>query len=102
MAGRVEGKAALVMGAGQTPGETVGNGRAVAVVLAREGARVVVADRDLAAAEETVAMIKGEGLDASALQCDVTSEEDVAGAVAQALQRLGRLDILHNNVGASI
>jgi NAD(P)-dependent dehydrogenase (short-subunit alcohol dehydrogenase family) len=102
MAGRVAGKAALIMGAGQTPGETVGNGRAVGLVLAREGATVVIADRDLSAAEETVALIKAEGFAASALQCDVTSEEDVAGAVEVALQRLGRLDILHNNVGASI
>src|SRR6188472_1806362 len=102
MAGRVEGKAALIMGAGQTPGETVGNGRAVGMVLAREGATVVIADRDLAAAEETVALITGEGFAASALQCDVTNEEDVAGTVEVALQRLGRLDILHNNVGASI
>ena len=102
MAGRVEGKAALVVGGGQTPGETVGNGRAVAIVLAREGARVVVADRDLAAARETVEVMRIEGLEASALQCDVTSEEDVAGAVAETLQLLGRLDILHNNVGASI
>jgi NAD(P)-dependent dehydrogenase (short-subunit alcohol dehydrogenase family) len=102
MAGRVDGKAALIMGAGQTPGETTGNGRAVAMLLAREGARVVVADRELAAAEETVRLIAAEGYEATALQCDVTSEEDVAGAVATALQRLGRLDILHNNVGASI
>src|SRR5215207_5005037 len=85
MPGRVEGKTALIMGAGQTPGATV-----------------VIADRDLAAAEETVALITGEGFVASALQCDVTNEEDVAGAVEVALQRLGRLDILHNNVGASI
>ena len=102
MARRVEGKAALVVGGGQTPGETVGNGRAVAIVLAREGARVVIADRDLAAAQETVEVMRIEGLEASALQCDVTSEEDVAGAVAETLQLLGRLDILHNNVGASI
>ena len=59
MAGRVEGKAALVMGAGQTPGETVGNGRAVAIGAGREGATVAVADRDLAAAEETVAHDQG-------------------------------------------
>jgi NAD(P)-dependent dehydrogenase (short-subunit alcohol dehydrogenase family) len=100
--GRVEGKAALVIGGGQTPGEGIGNGRAVAVVLAREGATVVVADRELSRAEETVAMIVAAGGKASAIECDVTSEEDVGGAVAEALSRLGRLDILHNNVGASI
>ena len=52
MPGRVEGKIALVVGGGQTPGETIGNGRATAVVLAREGAKVVVADRDIERAEE--------------------------------------------------
>src|SRR4051812_2761778 len=102
MPGRVEGKRALVVGGGQTPGEGAGNGRAVAVLLAREGARVVVADRDLVRAEDTVALIHAEGGEASAIQCDVTSEEDVGGAIAETLARLGGLDILHNNVGASI
>ena len=102
MAGRVEGKRALVIGGGQTPGQGVGNGRAVAMVLAREGAVVVVADLELDRAEETVRLITADGGKASAVQCDVTSEEDVGGAVAEALHRLGGLDILHNNVGASI
>ena len=57
MARRVEGKAAIVVGGGQTPGQTIGNGRVTAIVLAREGARVVVADRDLKSAQETVDMI---------------------------------------------
>jgi NAD(P)-dependent dehydrogenase (short-subunit alcohol dehydrogenase family) len=61
MGKRVDGKAAIVVGGGQTRGETVGNGRATAVVLAREGARVLVVDRDLASARETVDMITGEG-----------------------------------------
>ena len=99
---RVEGKAAIVVGGGQTRGETVGNGRATAIVLAREGARVVVADRHLDAAQETVDLIRGEGGDASACAADVTDEEAVRRLIATALERLGRLDILHNNVGASI
>jgi len=102
MAKRVEGKAAIVVGGGQTKGETVGNGRATALVLAREGARVVVADRHLDSAQETVDMIRGEGGDASACAADVTDEEAVRRLVATALERLGRLDILHNNVGASL
>ena len=61
MAGRVANKVAIVVGGGQTPGETIGNGRATALVLAREGAKVVVADRDLASAEETVGLIRQEG-----------------------------------------
>ena len=71
MAGRVEGKAAIVVGGGQTPGETIGNGRATAMLLAREGARVLVADRDLAAAEETAALIAEEGVDVGGGQNDV-------------------------------
>jgi NAD(P)-dependent dehydrogenase (short-subunit alcohol dehydrogenase family) len=101
MAGRVEGKVALVVGGGQTPGETVGNGRATAIVLAREGAKVVVADRNLASAKDTVAMIKEEGGDAYAVEMDVLSEDSVKQAVADAVAHYGRLDILHNNVGAS-
>jgi NAD(P)-dependent dehydrogenase (short-subunit alcohol dehydrogenase family) len=99
---RVEGKAAIVVGGGQTRGDTIGNGRATALVLAREGARVVVADRHLESARETVAMIAGEGGQAWAVEADVTSEDAVRRLVAAALERLGRLDILHNNVGASL
>jgi NAD(P)-dependent dehydrogenase (short-subunit alcohol dehydrogenase family) len=96
--GRVAGKVALVVGGGQTPGETIGNGRATAIVLAREGARVLVVDRLLDSAEETVALIRGEGFDASAFEADATDEESVITLVG----RLDRLDILHNNVGASL
>ena len=102
MAGRVAGKVAIVMGGGQTPGQTVGNGRAAAIVLGREGARVAVVDRDLAAAEETVRMIRAEKGEAIALQADATREADVRRVVATAIDRFGPLDILHNNVGASI
>jgi NAD(P)-dependent dehydrogenase (short-subunit alcohol dehydrogenase family) len=97
-AGRVVGKVAIVVGGGQTPGETIGNGRATAIVLAREGARVLVVDRHLDSAEETVAMIRAESGVAEAHLADVTDEESVTALVA----RLDRLDILHNNVGASI
>ena len=102
MARRVEGKAAIVVGGGQTAGQTIGNGRATAVVLAREGARVCVADRDLASAQATVDMIKTEGGEAWAFEADITSEEAARRLVAAALERFGRLDILHNNVGASL
>jgi NAD(P)-dependent dehydrogenase (short-subunit alcohol dehydrogenase family) len=97
--GRLEGKAAVVVGAGQTPGETIGNGRATAILFAREGARVLCVDRDLASAEETRAMIASEGGRASAFRADITREADCAALVAEAGARLGRLDILHNNVG---
>ena len=102
MPGRVADKVALVVGGGQTPGATIGNGRATALLLAREGARVVVVDRRLASAEETVAMIEAEHGQASAFEADVTDEESVTRMVADAIQRYGTIDILHNNVGASI
>jgi NAD(P)-dependent dehydrogenase (short-subunit alcohol dehydrogenase family) len=102
MTGRVQGKAALVVGGGQTPGMTIGNGRATAILLAREGARVAVADRDIASAEETVRMIEAEGGAAFAVRADVTAEEDVRAMVAAVVGRYGGLDILHNNVGASV
>ena len=102
MAGRVEGKVAVLIGGGQTAGETVGNGRATALVLAREGARVFVVDRDLESANETAKMIKEQGGIASSCQADVTSEEQVEMAIKSCVEQFGRLDILHNNVGASV
>jgi NAD(P)-dependent dehydrogenase (short-subunit alcohol dehydrogenase family) len=99
---RVEGKAAIVVGGGQTPGQTIGNGRAVAVVLAREGARVLVVDRLKASAQDTVDMIHAEGGEAWAHEADTTDEDAVRRLVAAAHERFGRLDILHNNVGASL
>lgn len=102
MGQRVAGKVAVVVGAGQTPGQTVGNGRATAVLLAREGATVVAVDRDLSAAEETVGVIAGEGGKAIALRADVTDEPSIQAMVAAVVERHGRIDILHNNVGVSI
>ena len=99
MTGRLEGKTCVVVGAGQTPGETIGNGRAMAVLFAREGARVLCVDRVLERAEETAAMITEAGGEASALQADVVKAADCARIVTEALARLGRLDILVNNVG---
>jgi NAD(P)-dependent dehydrogenase (short-subunit alcohol dehydrogenase family) len=99
--GRVSGKTAVVVGGGQTPGATVGNGRATALLFAREGAKVLVADRDLMSAEETAAMIRSEGGTASAIEVDVRQESDLVRMVAACVDEWGRLDILHNNVGVS-
>lgn len=100
--GRLAGRVALVVGGGQTPGETIGNGRATALLLARAGATVVVADIDLDSAQETVDLIEDEGNPAEAVALDVTVDDDHRDAVDGIVDRHGRLDILHNNVGMSI
>ena len=99
---RLEDKVAIVVGAGQSPGERIGNGRAAAVLYAREGAKVLAVDRDIASAEETAAMIGEEGGTGVAARADVTVESDLAAAIAAAQERWGRVDVLHNNVGVSI
>jgi NAD(P)-dependent dehydrogenase (short-subunit alcohol dehydrogenase family) len=99
MGERLAGKRAVVVGAGQTPGETIGNGRAMAVLFAREGARVLCVDRVLARAEETVAMIEAEGGSAVAFAADITRAEQSAGVVAAAEATFGGIDVLVNNVG---
>lgn len=99
MPDRLSGKRVVVMGAGQTPGETLGNGRAMALLFAREGAEVLCVDRIGERAEETAAMIVGEGGKAHALQGDVTKAADCEGVVAAAKAEMGGLDILINNVG---
>jgi NAD(P)-dependent dehydrogenase (short-subunit alcohol dehydrogenase family) len=99
---RLKDKVAVVIGAGQSPGEGIGNGRATAIRFAQEGATVLAVDRHLASAEETVAMIAREGGKAAAFEADVTKEATLAAAIRHAQQQWGRLDILHNNVGVSI
>ncbi len=95
---RLEGKVAIVAGAGsRTAG--MGNGKATAILFAREGAKVVAVDRNLDAAEETVRMIENEGHEAIAVQADVTKESDARNLVEAAISKYGKLDILFNNVG---
>lgn len=96
---RLRGRAALVVGGGQTPGETIGNGRAISLLLAREGAAVAVADRILGRAEETVAEIDAAGGRAVAVESDVTSGSDCEAMVAATTEAFGSLDVLVNNVG---
>src|ERR1700753_3732895 len=99
MTGRLAGKAAVVVGAGQTPGETIGNGRAISLLFAREGAQVLCVDRLGARAQETVELVGKEGGPAFAHQADIASAGDCAGVVAAAMTRWGGFDILVNNVG---
>jgi len=99
---RLKDKVAIVVGAGQSPGEGVGNGRATALTFAREGAKVLCVDHRLESAQETVDLIaKSQGV-AAACQADVTKEADIKKMVAEAIGRWGRIDILHNNVGVSL
>jgi NAD(P)-dependent dehydrogenase (short-subunit alcohol dehydrogenase family) len=99
---RLEGKIAIVIGAGQGPGEGMGNGRATALRFAQEGAKVMAVDRDLRSAKETVSMVKQEDGECVAFEADVTKEATLAAAIAAAQKRWGRIDILHYNVGVSI
>lgn len=98
--GRLDGRTAIVVGAGQTAGETIGNGRATALTFAREGARLLLVDRDGASLSETAAMIEAE-LEGGVAQeiVDVATDEGPARIVAAALDAFGGFDILHNNVG---
>ena len=96
---RLEGKVAIVTGAGsQTDG--IGNGRAAALLFAREGARVLIVDRVRDRAEETLRQLEAEGPDqAEVFEADVTNAEHCRAMVADAVARWGKLDILQNNVG---
>jgi NAD(P)-dependent dehydrogenase (short-subunit alcohol dehydrogenase family) len=101
VSGRLEGKAGIVVGAGQTPGETIGNGRAASILFAREGASVVLVDRDLASANDTAMMVEAEvpGAPLVCVEGDWTRAADCAAYAAACVDSFGRIDFLHNNVG---
>jgi NAD(P)-dependent dehydrogenase (short-subunit alcohol dehydrogenase family) len=101
-AGRLAGKVAIIVGAGQTPGETIGNGRATAIRFAEEGAHVLLVDRRLDSAEETGRAIDdrcGGRAAWRAIEGDVRRFADCERYVAACVEAFGRLDVLHNNVG---
>jgi NAD(P)-dependent dehydrogenase (short-subunit alcohol dehydrogenase family) len=99
MVGRLAGKAAVVVGAGQTPGATVGNGRATAITFAREGARLLLVDRDAASVGETQQQVRDAGGQAEVVVLDITDESACVELATAARRLLGRVDVLHNNVG---
>ncbi len=99
---RLKDRVAIVVGAGQSPGEGIGNGRATALTFAREGAKVLCVDHHLASAQETVDMIAGKGGTAVAFKAEVTKIAELKAMVEDANARWGRVDILHNNVGVSL
>jgi NAD(P)-dependent dehydrogenase (short-subunit alcohol dehydrogenase family) len=98
-AGKLDGKVAIVTGAGSTPGPGIGTGKATAVVMAREGASVLLVDLYPERALETLQMIEDEGGKARVLAADVTSAASCEAMVAAAVDTFGGLDVLVNNVG---
>lgn len=98
---RMKDKVVLVLGAGSV-GEGWGNGKAAAVAYAREGGKLACVDINLAAAENTLAVIEGEGGEGIALAADVTLSADITAVVEETMARFGRIDVLHNNVGINL
>jgi NAD(P)-dependent dehydrogenase (short-subunit alcohol dehydrogenase family) len=99
---RLKDRVAIVVGAGQSPGEGIGNGRATALTFAREGAHVLCVDHHLESAQETVDLIGAKGGIAAAFKADVTKNAELKAMAEAAHARWGRIDILHNNVGVSL
>lgn len=99
---RLEEKVAVVIGAGQTPGQSIGNGRATALTFAREGAKVLCADLDVERAEATAKLIENEGGVAFAVGVDAASEGEIENLFTRCCATWGRVDVLHLNVGVSL
>ncbi|MBI1397200.1 MAG: SDR family oxidoreductase [Betaproteobacteria bacterium] len=99
---RLANKVAVVIGAGQSAGEGIGNGRATVLRFAQEGASVLAVDRDPDSVHETVSLAAGMPGECVPFEADVTRESVLANALAFARARWGRIDVLHNNVGVSI
>ena len=89
---RLKDKIAIVVGAGQSPGEGLGNGRATVLRFAQEGAKVLAVDNNLSSAEQTVAMARQSGGECAAFEADVADETTLAAMVEAARQRWGRVD----------
>lgn len=100
MTGRLQGKVAFITGAGSV-GPGWGNGRAIAVRFAQEGAKIFAVDRDAERMLETVQLVNDAGGDIEISTCDVTQSDAIAAVVATCMARFGRIDILVNNVGGS-
>ena len=101
MGDRLRNKTAIVTGAGSV-GPGVGNGKAAAALFAREGARVMLVDSNLEAAEETRRLIEGEGGTCFTSRADVSVASDCERIARECIREYGRIDILHNNVGIEI
>ena len=96
---RLENQVALIVGGGQIPGDTIGNGRATALTFAREGAKIVIADININLAKETVRLVQDQGGEAFAIEGDIINQEDCSRFVSETIKSYGGLNILQNNVG---
>jgi NAD(P)-dependent dehydrogenase (short-subunit alcohol dehydrogenase family) len=99
---RLNDKVAVIIGAGQSPGEAMGNGRATTIRFVQEGATVLAVDRNLDSAAESLAMAGSIGAGSQAFEADVEKTETIEAAINAAYQCWGRIDILHYNVGVSV
>ena len=99
---RMKDKVTVIIGAGQSPGEGMGNGRATAIVFAREGAKVLCVDNRIESAQETADIITKDGGTAAGFKADVMKDADMKAAIDEAVKKWGRLDTLHYNVGVSL
>ncbi|MBY8985738.1 MAG: SDR family oxidoreductase [Candidatus Lokiarchaeota archaeon] len=99
MVNRLRGKIAIVVGAGQQPGEGIGNGRAMSILFAREGAKVMLVDKNLERAKETKSMIDKEGGESFIFEADITKEDDCQEIANKCVEVHEKIDILVNNVG---
>ena len=99
---RLKNKVCVVIGAGQTLGETVGNGRATAIRFAREGGQIILVDKNRQSAHATLDLIRTEGYsDLHPINADVTVESDCERITSEVIANFGRIDVLHYNVGQS-
>jgi len=99
---RLNDKIAVIIGAGQSPGEGMGNGRATCIRFAQEGAKVLAVDNRIDSAEETADMVRRENGECVAWEANVTDGKTLEAAIHEAKRRWGRIDVLHYNVGVSL
>lgn len=99
MSGRLNGKVCVIVGAGQQPGATIGNGRATSIRFAEEGARLLIVDRDDDALIRTAHDVHDAGATADRLVLDITEDDAPDAIIEAAVSTFGRIDVLHNNVG---
>ena len=99
MTGRLHGKRVVLVGAGQSPGATMGIGRATALLFAKEGARLLLVDREPAGAAETASMMEPDRPEVSIFEADVRRVGDCEQLAREARMRLGGIDVLFNSVG---